>query len=315
MEPTPTFVSGLRRAGQGVLVATAGVVLAWALARPQLSVPIASTRMLADGAAVVVLGLAVLPYLDVARYRTELATRRSPALATAAWLWLAAELVRLITAAAATAAVDIGDLAVGTTLQYATATVAGRTDLITVLCAAAVGAAAIAARGAVASATITGIAALGLAARTLSGHLSESPLGGVAVTLHVLAAAVWCGLLAAMLLTVRHRGQWARLLPRFSMLSLWCVLVLIAGGIVSAAAAVPLDSPSALVATGYGRLLLAKVAVTAALMVLAWRNRRSWVPSARGHRVSAEGSSRRSGIELALMAVALMLAAALAVTG
>ncbi|MGU3655051.1 copper resistance protein CopD, partial [Mycolicibacterium sp. A43C] len=92
-------MSGLRRAGQGLLVATAGVVLAWALARPQLSLPIASTRMLADGAAVVVLGLAVLPYLDVARYRTELATRRSPALATAAWLWLAAELVRLITAA------------------------------------------------------------------------------------------------------------------------------------------------------------------------------------------------------------------------
>lgn len=308
-------MSDLRRAGLGVLVATSGLVLAWALARPQLSLPIASTRMLADGSAVVVLGLAVLPYLDVARYRPELATRRSFTLAVAAWLWLAAELVRLITAAAATAAVGIDDLAVGTTVQYATATVAGRADLITVLCAAAVGAAAIAVHGAVASATITGIAALGLAARTLSGHLSESPLGGLAVTLHVLAAALWCGLLAAMLLTIRHRGQWARLLPRFSTLSLWCVVVLLAGGIASAAVAIPLDSPSALVTTGYGRLLLAKVAVTAVLMVLAWRNRSSWVPSARGHRVSAEVSGRRSGLELTLMAVALTLAAALAVTG
>ena len=61
--------------------------------------------------------------------------------------------------------------------------------------------------------------------------------------------------------------------------------------------------------------LLAKVAVTAVLMVLAWRNRSSWVPSARGHRVSAEVSGRRSGLELTLMAVALTLAAALAVTG
>jgi putative copper resistance protein D len=78
---------------------------------------------------------------------------------------------------------------------------------------------------------------------------------------------------------------------------------------------VTLADPAQLWLTGYGRLILAKVLLTAALMVLAWRNRTGWLPSARGHRVTAEGSSRRSYPELALMMVALTLAAALAVTG
>jgi len=102
-------------------------------------------------------------------------------------------------------------------------------------------------------------------------------------------------------------------LPRFSTLSLWSVLVLLAGGVLSAA--VVIGSPTELVDTGHGRLLLAKIVVTAALMALAWHNRSRWLPSARGHRVSAEVSSRRSDTELALMVVALTLAAALAVTG
>lgn len=306
-------MSRLRRAGLAVFVMAAGVSLAWALARPQLSLPTALTRMLADGSAVVVLGLAAVPFLDVPRHRAELAGRSAPVLAVAAGVWLVAELVRLVIAAAATADVTVLDLGVRTTAEYATATVAGRADLISVLCAAAVVAAAVTVRGTRPTALIAGIAALGTASRTLAGHLSDSALGGVAVTLHALAAAVWCGLLAALVLTVGHRGQWARVLPRFSVLSLWCVLVLLVGGVLSAA--VTLGSPAALIGSGYGRLLLAKVVVTAGLMALAWQNRSQWLPSARGHRVSAQVSARRSGTELALMAVALTLAAALAVTG
>ncbi|PQP53435.1 CopD family protein, partial [Mycolicibacterium austroafricanum] len=107
--------------------------------------------------------------------------------------------------------------------------------------------------------------------------------------------------------------SWARVLPRFSALSLWSVLVLLAGGVFSAA--VVIGTLAELVGTGYGRLLLAKVVVTAVLMALAWQNRSRWLPSARGHRASAERSTRRADTELALMVVALTLAAALAVTG
>ncbi|MGW0162734.1 CopD family protein [Mycobacterium sp. NPDC003323] len=313
MEPTPAHVIHARRIALGVLVVVVGVALAWALARPQLSLPITLTRVTADAAAVVVLGLAVLPQLDIARYRAELTERSSSALAVAAWVWLTAELVRLITAAAATADVRVLDLGARTTVQYALATVAGRADLICLVAALIVGAAAVTVRGAAVSWVIAGVAALGTAARTLAGHLSDSALGGIAVTLHALAAALWCGALAALVLTVAHRGQWSRVLPRFSVLSLWCVVVLLVGGTVSAA--VTVGSPAALLGTGYGRLLLAKVVVTIALIALAWQNRSHWLPSARAHRVTAQVSARRSDTELALMVVALTLAAALAVSG
>jgi putative copper resistance protein D len=80
-------------------------------------------------------------------------------------------------------------------------------------------------------------------------------------------------------------------------------------------AAVTIASPSQLYATGYGRLLSAKVVVTAVLVVVAYRNRTMWLPAARSHRATAVVSRSRSLFELTIMAVALTLAAALAVTG
>lgn len=302
-----------RRACLGALVVALAIALTWILARPDHALVATLTRLLADGAAVLVLGLAVVPWLDTARYRTELARRSTAVLAVSAWVWLAAELVRLVLTAADTAAVTVGDLGVRTAFEFAVSTTAGRADLICVVAALLVVVVTIAARNPGGSLVIAGVAALGTAARTLAGHLSESPLGGLAVTLHALAAALWCGVLAAIVLVVDHRGQWARVLPRFSALSLWSVLVLLAGGVLSAA--VVIGTPAALIGTGYGRLLLAKVVVTAVLMALAWQNRSRWLPSARGHRASAERSTRRADTELALMAVALTLAAALAVTG
>lgn len=312
MEPTP-HVTPTRRACLGALVVALSVALAWVLARPDGALVPTVTRVLADGAAVLVLGLAVVPWLDTARYRTELARRSTAVMAVTAWVWLAAELVRLVTTAADTAAVAVRDLGVRTAIEFAVSTTAGRADLICVVAALLVVVVTLAARNPGASLVVAGVAALGTAARTLAGHLSETALGGLAVTLHALAAALWCGVLAAIVLVVDRRGQWARVLPRFSQLSLWSVLVLLVGGVFSAV--VVIGSPAELVGTGRGRLLLAKIVVTVALLALAWHNRSRWLPSARGHRVSAEVSTRRSDTELALMAVALTLAAALAVTG
>lgn len=310
VEPAPAHV---RRALGGTAVVAASLLLAWALTYPHQAVAATVTRAAADLAAVVVLGLALVPLLDSPRYRDELVRRSASAQVVAAAVWLIAELARLVTAAAATAAVPLSSLGARTTVEYAVSTVAGRADLICVLAAALVGALTIGLRTPAAGVAVAGVAAMGTSARTLAGHLSENAFGGIAVTLHALAAAVWCGLLAALVLTVGHRGQWARVLPRFSAVSLWCVVVLLAGGIGSAV--VTLQTPAQLWGTGYGRLILAKVLLTAALLVLAWHNRTGWLPSARGHRVTAAGSSRRSHTELALMTVALTLAAALAVTG
>ena len=160
---------------------------------------------------------------------------------------------------------------------------------------------------------VAGIAAVGLAARTIGGHMSASSLGAVAIAIHALAAAMWCGTLAALVLTVDHRGQWARVLPRFSELSLWCVITLLAGGVTGALVAV--DSAAQLFATGYGRVLLIKIVLTIVLKFLAWRNRARWLPAAKSHRVTAYASGARALTELAIMTVALTMAAALSVTG
>jgi putative copper resistance protein D len=138
-------------------------------------------------------------------------------------------------------------------------------------------------------------------------------LGGIAVAVHALAAAAWCGVLAGLVLVVTHRGQWARVLPRFSQMSSWCVVVLLVFGVAGAVAT--LTSPTDLYGTAYGRVLTAKVVVTVVLVVLAARNRAGWLPAARSHRATVDVSRSRSRVELAVMAIALTLAAALAVTG
>lgn len=271
-------------------------------------------RALADGAAIVTLGLAAVPLLESDRYRAELSRRAAGPLALAAAIWLPAEIVRLTMEAAQTAGVGFWQIGVRTLTDFGLHTASGRSGLVGIAAAFVVGVVAILVpRGAGTTSAIVGVAAVGMAARTLTGHLSESPIGGMAVAVHALAAAVWCGVLAALVLTVTHRGQWARVLPRFSQLSLSCVGVLLIAGV--AGAAIKLDSPAELWGTGYGRLLAAKVVVTVILLVLAWRNRSQWLPAARAHRSSAALSQHRSLVELGMMAVAVTLAAALAVTG
>jgi copper resistance protein D len=300
-------------AGGAVVVVVASLA-AWSLARQQNSLAMTLLRALADGSAVVTLGLAAVPMLDIDRYRGELVRRATAPLTIAAASWLLAELLRLGVSASEAAAIPVSRLDLHTTVDFALHTTAGRSGLFSAIAAGLVSLAVVVApRSRPMNVAVAGFAAAGLAARPLTGHLSESAVGGVAVAVHTLAAAMWCGLLAALLLTVEHRGQWARVLPRFSQLSLTCVAALLLGGVL--AAAVTIASPSQLYATGYGRLLSAKVVVTVVLVVLAYRNRTMWLPAARSHRATAVVSRSRSLFELAIMAVALTLAAALAVTG
>jgi putative copper resistance protein D len=271
-------------------------------------------RAVTDIAAIVTFGLVVVPRFDAPRYRAELADRASGPLIASSAVWAMAELVRLVVAAAQAAGVSLIRLDVRTAGEFAVGTAAGRSGLICLAAAVAVAVlASTRTSSAAAGVAAAGLAASGLAARSLVGHLSASPVGGVAVVLHSLAAALWCGTLAALVLTVERRGQWARVLPKFSSVSLVCVAVLLVCGV--AGAVVTLPEPAALYQTGYGRLLLAKVVVTVALTALAWRNRARWLPAARAHRATADVSHRRAWIELAIMAVALVLAAALAVSG
>jgi putative copper resistance protein D len=307
-------VTRQRAVAGAALVVVASAAIAWALARQQNSPAATLVRALADGSAVVVFGLAAVPMLDIDRYRGELIRRATAPLTIASAIWLIAELLRLGVAAAQAAAVPAARLGLHTTVDFALHTTPGRSGLFSAVAAGLVCVSLAAApRSAMTNVAVAGLAAAAVAARPVTGHLAESALGGLAVAVHTLAAALWCGALAALVLTVEHRGQWSRVLPRFSQLSLVCVTALLVGGMLGAI--VTLGSPSQLYATGYGRLLSAKILVTVVLVVLAYRNRTMWLPAARSHRATAAVSRSRALFELTIMAVALTLAAALAVTG
>jgi copper resistance protein D len=295
------------------VVLALATALAWALAHPQLSPAMATVRAIADGGAMLSLGLALAPRLEDVRYRGELAGRVGRLLVAAGGVWFLAELGRLALAAAQASAVPVVRLSLRTALEFTASTTPGRSGLFSVAAAALVCLVAAAARPSEeVLVTVAGLAACGLAARAVIGHLSASTVGAVAVAVHALAAAVWCGTLAALAVTITGRGQWARMLPRFSQLSLVCVGALLVGGV--AGALITVGSVGDLYATGYGRLLLAKILVTVTLVAAGWRNRSTWLPAARAHRITAARSRAKSWIEIALMVVALTLAAALTVT-
>lgn len=307
-------MTAARRAAVGLGLLGVVVALAWVLAQPLLSPSSAAVRAIADGAAVAVLGLAAVSWLDANRYRDDLMRRASGPLIAAAAVWLIAEVVRLVLGAAEAADVPVRALSAHTTWEFATVTAAGRSGVFSLVAAALICATAVLMRPtASVRLAVAGAAGTGIAARAVTGHLAEGTVGAMAVVVHALAAALWCGLLAALALTVHTRGQWARVLPRFSQTSLICMATLLLGG--TASAVTRFGSPTELYTTGYGRILLAKIAVTAVLLALAWRYRSTWVPSAAAHRLTAEASRAKSLTELALMVVALTLAAALTVTG
>lgn len=169
------------------------------------------------------------------------------------------------------------------------------------------------------------LAALGLALAValvalpgLAGHAAAGGAAAYALDVaHVAGAAAWTGGLGALLLGLRAaRGErWElarRAVPRFSALAGGAVAVLVAAG--SAGAWMRLGSPADLWSTGYGRLLLAKLAAVAIIVVIGIHHRRVAVPLLRAGAASARarrGFLRACGAELVVAVAALALTAAL----
>lgn len=126
-----------------------------------------------------------------------------------------------------------------------------------------------------------GLAAGALVATAIGGHAWTAPDRGIAVAsdlAHLAAVAVWAGGLLALLLVLplESAADRVRLTHRFSTLALGAVVVVAASGTVSGWQQV--RSVDALTSTTYGRLLLAKVAGFAVLVVLGWLNRSRLLP-------------------------------------
>jgi copper transport protein len=114
---------------------------------------------------------------------------------------------------------------------------------------------------------------------SLGGHAWTSDQRWVAVvsdTAHFGAVAAWVGGLVALLVALRVAADRGRLARRFSALALGAVGVVALTGVISGIQNV--DSLDGLTTTGYGRLLLAKVALFLALVGFGWANRARLLP-------------------------------------
>lgn len=284
-----------------MFVASAGI---WWLSGTTVFTP-ALIRMLADAAVVCVLGLAVTPYLVGEPLRTVLSRRAAVPLTVATATWLAVEVGRLV----AMAGQAVGAAASPSLCWlYATATDAGRANLAAIL-AAALCLLLLWPNGT--GVVVSCLAAAGLVTRAWAGHAAATSWGVAAIAVHAVAAGLWCGGLLALAMTVRHRDEWSRVLPAYARMALISVSALLVSALLGALLVIP--SWSALLETGYGRVLSAKVVLSVVLVLIGWRQRSRWVPAART--MAAASSHRRAVGEVAVMAVAVVSAAILAMTG
>ncbi|MGY2007040.1 CopD family protein [Nocardia gipuzkoensis] len=286
-----------------------GVALAWALILPGPLPGEAVVRVAADGVGATALGLAALPRVSP-RLRTPWRL-----LAVLAGVWAAAEFAVLVFEAAEVVGVPVTDLGAAEFGTYLVDVSGGQVGIAILVGVATVacGSALAFRRPESASADLVLVfAAVALALRPITGHMSQQAFGSVLAAVHALAAGAWFGLLIALALVVRTRGEWAVVLPKYSAVALPLVAVVAVTGLLNGLIRVGGIAP--FVSTGYGRILLAKTVVLLVLLALGWWWRRSWVPRAADHRMDAKDSLRRAIAEVVVMALAFGLAATLAVT-
>lgn len=158
-------------------------------------------------------------------------------------------------------------------------------------------------------------AAIALLSLAATGHAATAPprwLTAPIVVLHGLAVAFWIGSLGPLARTLRQDdlAVAAARVERFSRLAVPAVILLAATGVVIAV--VQVRDPAALVATGYGRVLLLKLAVVSLLILIAADNKRRLTPAFKaGDPAARRKLVRNIRVEIALAAVVLATTSAL----
>lgn len=152
------------------------------------------------------------------------------------------------------------------------------------------------------------VAALGCATYPLGGHATSTRggiLGTALAIAHVLAAGVWLGGLALVVGSRRltDREYLRRALPFFGLVAAVSVGVLLATG--TAVSVLRIGSLQALRSSDYGRTLLVKLALVAAVLAVAAVLRFRVVPRAVGesHRIPAGRGTLRLEMTIAVMVV------------
>ncbi len=165
---------------------------------------------------------------------------------------------------------------------------------------------------------ITWMAALAIVALlplALAGHGAGAADHDTAVNslaVHIAAAAVWTGGLAALLILRPILGTAAAItVKRFSLLAAWCFGGVAISGVINGM--VRLGAPSELAST-YGGILLAKIAILGLLGLAGFRMRQSIVDRLAVDEHARGAFAKLAAIEVTLMAAAMGLAVALSKT-
>ncbi|WP_283138013.1 copper resistance D family protein [Rhizohabitans arisaemae] len=256
-------------------------------------------RVLLDVAASLVVGLSLLPKLlgfdrpD----RTEPVMRRArEAAVTAAWGWALAAFTAIV--------LQTAELypdrfpTPGLVMQYVGDVGAGQGLLLSGACAlayAGLGLLAVRFGEKVPAELRIIVAFFGLLPIPVTGHAVNSvwhdPIM-IGMEFHVMGSAAWVGgLLAVILFVARDRELLARALPKFSKVATVCLAVVGVSGLISGLSTIALtpgtELPGSLFTTGYGILVLAKVACVALLIPLAAHIRFRLLPAVVARRGTA----------------------------
>ncbi len=297
--------------------------LPWAGAGTAWTLPVA--RFLHDAAAIVTVGFLLLAVVLLPDRRGALGpTARSAhrIARIAGGCWLLAVMAEAVLSLSQEAGAPVGDVLHASQLRfYVTSVTEGKTFLAVAIIALLI-LLTPALSSANSVAVLLGLAVAGLVLPPmLTGHSASAGDHDVAIsslTLHVVAAGLWVGGLAAITWLAYRRSATsgkplkvlAAALPRFSALALICFLTIAASGVANAW--IRIGSVADVFTTRYGQLVLAKATALLALGVLGYRHRRRTLPAAAaGNR---RAFLRLAAGELVVMGVAVGLAVALSRT-
>jgi putative copper resistance protein D len=289
------------------------------------AVGLALSRAGMDVTGVVVVGLALLGVLVPARHKQAPAVlaRADRLVVIAAACWMTATTLVIVHRVANATGRPFTEVGVDQLISWSTALGAGQGLLLTAVAAALVFVGALVRLhrpGLVPPRALLGAAAFVMITPAVTGHSATADqfqvVSVIGIGVHVAAAAVWVGGLGALLVLVGpYRGLLVAVLPRFSQLATACIAGVTVTGVLTTAIHVGgmhvgaehggWDAGWAILRdSGWVLILFAKTAALAGIGAFGWLTRRRMA-------ASRMPLLRWAGIEVALMAVALGLAAAL----
>ncbi len=245
----------------------------------------------------------------------------------AAGVWALVGVAGLVVQYADISAIPFSDPDFGSGLwNFVTTIPVGQAGAMAVVLAALTSGVALAVRSATGAIFAVVLPLAAFAYQSSTGHAAGAASHTLAVSgmyLHLVGAALWVGGLAAIAILVVGRSgscdfaqddekrdgrgngsgagpAWVAALPRFSVIATWCLVVVGYSGIVSGW--IRLASPSQLVTTRYGVLILVKAVLLAGLGVLGWLHRRRVIS-----RIADDGGAARRGLFARLAGVELLV--------